>query len=168
MDRWESAIFDKRSNEYYAPISTFICKTIIWTACILVVTMVIMHFTSYDQATSIMTAAIIFGCAFLVTAWKTGKNIPSFATIGVRVGYISYILISFAIFITLSLAAVIVVMVVSALWVAWFFIRDKPSKGKKVKINYSDGSSEEGEITGKGITGETYIKGKNSGDTFID
>ncbi|MDR1055827.1 MAG: hypothetical protein LBL90_08415 [Prevotellaceae bacterium] len=170
LDRWESAIFNKYSNGNYVPVSTFTSKLILWAACILAVTVVILNFTSYDQSASEIAAGVIFGVAFLISAWKTSKNIPAFTAVGTKIGYASYILalfaVSSAIFITLAFVAIFIIMAVLALWVVWFFINDGSSKGNKVRIHYSDGTSEDADITGRGPTGETFVKGRESGREF--
>lgn len=170
LDRWESGVFNKYSNGSYIPVSTFIGKVILWAACILAVTVVILNFTSYDQSGMEIAAGVIFGGAFLIAIWKVFKNIPVFVSVGTKIGYAAYIFmlftISSAIFITLAFVAIFLIMAALALWIAWFFISGGSSKGKKVRINYSDGSSEDGDITGKGITGETFVKGRESGREF--
>ncbi|MDR1882102.1 MAG: hypothetical protein LBR26_04890 [Prevotella sp.] len=169
LDRWESAIFNRYSNGNYTSASTFTGKLILWAACILAVTVVILNFTSYDRSASEIAVGVIFGGAFIIAAWKASKNIPAFTAVGTKIGYAAYILALFvigsAIFIILAFVAIFIIIAVLALWVAWFFISDSSSKGK-ARIHYSDGSSEDADITGRGPTGETFVKGRDSGREF--
>lgn len=170
LDRWEFAIFNKYSNGNYTPVSTFIGKLVLWAACILGVAVVILNFASFDQSASNTAVGIIFGGAFLIMVWKVSKNFHAFTFVKTKIGYTAYMLalfvVSSAIFITLAFVAIFIIMVALALWVVWFFISDKSSKGKKARIHYSDGSSEDADITGSGPTGEVFIKGRESGREF--
>ena len=49
-----------------------------------------------------------------------------------------------------------------------YLVYGSNNKGKNGTIFHSDGTSEKGELTGKGILGERYYKGKDSGKEFVD
>lgn len=63
---------------------------------------------------------------------------------------------------------IFVAMAFAVLWLVLKLTGSSNSSGEKVTAHYSDGSSEEVEQTGKGILGERYYRGKESGREFQD
>ncbi|MDR0756798.1 MAG: hypothetical protein LBF85_03020 [Tannerella sp.] len=65
----------------------------------------------------------------------------------------------------------ILIIIILALALLWLILKitgigsNKPLG--KAKIHYSDGTSEEADETGRGVLGERYYRGKDSGDEFV-
>jgi phosphatidylserine synthase len=132
LDCWEYAIFNKYGKENYCPASTFTGKLIVWAAGILAITIVVLNFTSYDQSASNTAVGVIFGIAFLITAWNLVTNILELTTVGAKIGYAAYMLVLFAlssaIFIALAFFAMFIVIAVLALWLVWFLATNYRSR----------------------------------------
>ena len=63
---------------------------------------------------------------------------------------------------------IIIVIGFAVLWFALKLLGGSDSKTGKVSVDWSDGRSEEAEETGRGILGERYYRGKETGREFQD
>ncbi|MDR2041972.1 MAG: hypothetical protein LBP98_06590 [Tannerella sp.] len=90
---------------------------------------------------------------------------------GAFFGSFVYLLGSIATVVTVLTFVNMLIIVVLGLAVLWLVLKmtnfgSGPSGGK-ARIDYSDGRSEEAVETGRGIFGERYYRGKESGRTFV-
>ena len=165
LNRWENSIFESTSDEGFAPVSAFVAGTILVSAFVMNITFfVIMAMYNGNEKSVIVAAAIIFGIALLIVAGKAFRNFRAFTSVGTKAGYTAYILALFVIcggLFTYLVAAFIM------LYLLWIVIKAMLGGGKKKgRIVYDDGSSEEASVE-KGLMGETYYKGKESGDEYM-
>jgi peptidoglycan/LPS O-acetylase OafA/YrhL len=173
LNRWESALFGKY-GESHVPVSKTIALYAFATAVVSVGVIFIMQMIDISD-TIIGVAFGIIGIAALVLAgMKVYRPLQQLSSIGVKIGYAAYMLALFGIIFLVSFYLVMWVLIIALCLVAAYFILvygvgNGPSKGKKKgRMYYRDGSSEEAEETGRGVLGETYYQGKDSGNTYVD
>lgn len=94
-----------------------------------------------------------------------GKNIK-----GAFWGVFVYLFCSIATIVTLMIFIFLLIVVVIGIAVIWLILKfsgfGSSSRGGNARISWSDGHSEEAEETGRGILGERYYRGKDTGRTF--
>ena len=163
LNRWESFIFDNNSEKEFVPVSSFMAVTIIIAAFVMVITFfIITAFNNGSNADIIIAASIIFGIALLIIIGKAFRNFKVLTSIGMKVGYAAYILALSAIcacFFTWLAGGFVMLLVF------WAVLKSIFSDKKKGRIHYDNGTSEEATIE-KGLMGETYYTGKDSGNEY--
>ncbi|MDR1340297.1 MAG: hypothetical protein LBK58_09635 [Prevotellaceae bacterium] len=86
----------------------------------------------------------------------------------------AYLLGTFGSILTASVLIALLIIIAVGIGILWICSKafgwgDSGSgETPKVRGYYSDGTSEEMEYQGKGITGEKYYKGKDTGNTYVD
>ena len=165
INRFENWIF-KRYNGDHQPISAYVAATTLVGAFVGIILVFILKWTGNGRYEDSLFYFVI-GITFLITVYKTISPIKSVAGIGAKIGYAVYILflysITMAVFATLTVVLVFVVAGLLALYILSLFISDDGKGKKTATIRWSDGRTEEAEQTGRGITGERFYKGKDSG-----
>jgi hypothetical protein len=173
LDRWEYAIF-KKYNENHSPVSKFVATACFYGAILFAIAVVIIQFAvkSADKA-DLLSSSIYttIGCLFAITALKLYRPLMALAGTKPRIFFAVYVLLLMAIlasaFMMLAATLVFVFIIVLVIGFMLYLMYPPESNGKKT-IHYSDGTSEEAEKTGRGILGETYYKGKESGREFVE
>ena len=162
LDRFERWIFGKY-NENHEPVSSFVATIILVCAAVMAIVGV------FKLSPTIVYVAL--GLSFLVTAWKAYPPLMAFATTGAKVGFGAYILVALGsltvIFLLLATAMIYIVVGIFALYLYLSLMYGDNGKKKKTKARYSDGTTEE-LIEERGLMGERYYKGKDTGNEFME
>jgi len=168
LNRWEDSIFDNSLDKEFTPVSSFIAGTVLVAAFVMLITFFVMaaFYNKGNDTVVIVAAAIIFGIALLAVAGKAFRNFGVLPSLGTKVGYAAYLLLLFIVCACLFtwLAAGFIMI-----YIFWVVIKAMlgGSNKKKGKIYYNDGSYEEASVE-KGVLGETYYTGKDSGNQYVD
>ncbi|MDR2926906.1 MAG: hypothetical protein LBV41_01695 [Cytophagaceae bacterium] len=173
LNRLELKLFGKYSHSH-SPVSTFVAAaTAISSFAVIFITGVIMDFiASAEQSTRDTVAYIFIGASFVATALRCIRPFKALTTAGSRAGFIAYVLCLFVaasfIFGFIAFWVAIALLMLLVLWIFYYFFLGGAERPVKTHAHYSDGTKEEVEYTGKGITGEMYYKGKESGNEFVE
>jgi chromate transport protein ChrA len=177
LNRWENSIFESSQQKDVAPVSSFMAKIILVAAFVTIITaFVMLVFYNSDEPTVATTVAIIFGVSLLIVAGKAWRNLFALSSAWMKVGYAAYILAMFAVCAALFTYLSILFL---GLFIIWTILKamlgGNRKSGDTVKVQtttfFEDGTSksheEEAKESGRGILGERYYRGKDSGNEYM-
>jgi hypothetical protein len=159
-------------------VSSFMAKTVLVAAFVVIITVfvILMIYQTEAGVMPIVAAAIIFGVSLLIVAYKAYRNLVALSSVGMKIGYVAYMLALFAVcaflFTYLSLAFLMI-------YLFWIILKSLFSSRKsggnrkfRTTVYHGDGTSdsyeEEAEETGRGILGERFYRGKDSGKEYTE
>lgn len=133
LDRWEYKIF-KKYNDNHQPVSAFVVTTVLCCAVAFALLLLVLQMAGSKAAEWVPVIPV--ACALLVAVWKMYRPLVAFSDMSVKFGYAGYILlvyaVSSALFITLSILAVIAFVVFLILK---YFVPDMIKAGS-IKSSY--------------------------------
>jgi hypothetical protein len=167
LDRWEYRLL-KKYNADHQPVASFVTVTILIACFAAVIAVFVMQMADVKGVVTDYLPAAFILAALLIAGWKVYKPLMALPLIGTKIAFAAAILLLFGIltpiFIMLSSLVLILALIVLVLWIVLLATGGGGGgRKKKAKIRYSDGREEDAEESGKGILGETYYKGKESG-----
>jgi hypothetical protein len=171
LNRWEYAAL-KKYNAEHTPVAKTVVSYAAATAVVSVIVMFVVNlFTDKSEVFTVLLG--VFAVSGLVASGlKTLSSLKLLSSVVVKIVYAAVMLALYAAVFWLAMILAVWTLIIAICLVIFYFILvygyGNGRSGGKATMHYSDGSSEEAEMTGKGVLGETYYKGKDSGNTFID
>jgi hypothetical protein len=185
LNRWENSLFEgcQREEAEVAPASAFMANTVLVAAFAMDITGFVMvaFYRTESLSDLAIAAAIIFSIPLLIVVIRACRNLLALSSAGAKVGYAAYMLAMFAVCTVLFtyLCGIVLMLIV-----LWAFIKvmlqsifgDDRKHKRTIKVrtetpNESGGVNireEEAEETERGLLGERYYRGKDSGRTYSD
>jgi hypothetical protein len=180
LNRWENSLFEgcQREEAEVAPAGSFMAYTVLVAAFAMNITAFVMVAIYRTELSELATAAaVIFGIALLIVVIRVVRNLFALSSAGAKVGYAAYMLALFAVCSALFTYLCGFVLMLVVAWGTFKVILGGDHKGKRtVKVRttttdkYGDvvTREEEAEETGRGVLGERYYTGKDSGRQYSD
>ncbi|MCC8188949.1 MAG: hypothetical protein LIP08_16000 [Bacteroides sp.] len=169
LNRFERFIV-KSHEDAYVPVSASIASGVLAAAVVGIVLVFLLQMFNADSSLGVAVLGTAFGAVLLYAAYKVYKAMAYLPTTGAKLKLAAYALVlygitAFVFFYLVMWALIIVLMVGVCLLILKYALGS--SGGKRGRVYYSDGTSEEVVEDGTGICGETYYKSE-SGRTHVE
>jgi hypothetical protein len=186
LNEWESSIF-KKYNPNLRPVSKSVVSWLIGMATVFTIAAVVLllEITSLTASPPVLMY-ILFGIGLITAGFIAFRQWRSFPGWGAKLGYAGYIIgaTSVILLITAALPHLLIWLVILLMWLlflavailiiwavlkAMFSSESSGGSSRKVKIKNPDGTTfENATKDGRGVLGETYYKGDETGRQYID
>ena len=165
LNRFERMIF-KNKTERYPAVSSSIAMSCLIAATASILIIFGLQMANADKSLGEITFCVMFGIALLYAGYVVYKSLKLITSITEKIWLSIYSIILFSICSIAFIYLVMWVLIITlALFIFWVILKvaSPSSGGKKIRVHYNDGTTEDMEETGKGILGETYYSGDKGG-----